>query len=374
MITEKDLKPGMKVKIPKTKSAIGYGGIEDSTSIRVAKEKNQDYLFYIDKDNEDNYYLLWHTLEEGCIGDFFTLEDIELYEETNLEQMKTALPKDNYGIRVENNAREIVEYLKLENIFSGNAVNDSVYYYSEGDWDCKSSDKLPSCIKVFTFEEFKTLKQMKPKPEKEIVGYKLIKPEYEQAVKEITTFSFDFIKGKNNHGYIVSPPTEKSPSTVCFDKLSEAGVLDLWFEPIFEAEKYEIGDWVSFWAENEKKNITSQIKEWTSHSYCRLKNGTEPFKHLLRKATPEEIKTATERHVDLGHDRIVLVNLDGIFAEGKKIEYKHINNLYCDTNTFGNTDWKIEYNTFSIGCWRHLNREDLKLILDAYEEVNGKPE
>lgn len=466
MITEKDLKPGIKVKIPKTKSAIDYGSIEDSTAIQGAKEKNQDYLFYIGKNLEDGYYILWHTFEDEFIGggDFFTLEDIELYEndfvlpqewfvrateenrdclrtwrqgdytnwednlcmlsdrywstcshtiksnyveisfeqfkeyvlktkdkETNMEQMKTALPRDNYGIRVENNAREIVEYLKLEHEFIGNAENSSVYYYNNGRWTCSSSKNVPCGIKVFTLEEFKILKQMESKSEKEIVGYKLIKPEYEQAVKEITKFgNFDFIKGKNNHGYIVSPPTEKSESTVCFDKLSEAGVLDIWFEPIFEDQKYKIGDWVllkgigSGNGVGDKAEVVVKLLPLQSglngnidpdfaFRYKSALYGTRK-EYIIRKATPEEIQAVAERHIDLGHNRIVLVNLNGIFAEGKQIQYKHINNLYYNTKTFGDTGWRFQCNSFDIGCWKHLKREDLKLILDAYEEINGKPE
>lgn len=59
-----------------------------------------------------------------------------------------------------------------------------------------------------------------------------------------------------------------------------------------KSPKYKVGDWVSFTSEVDKCIYTSKIKDWTSHSYCVLENKQEPFKHLLRKATLEEIKDA----------------------------------------------------------------------------------
>ena len=59
-----------------------------------------------------------------------------------------------------------------------------------------------------------------------------------------------------------------------------------------KSPKYKVGDWVSFTSEVDKCIYTSKIKDWTSHSYCVLENKQEPFKHLLRKATSEEIKDA----------------------------------------------------------------------------------
>ena len=59
-----------------------------------------------------------------------------------------------------------------------------------------------------------------------------------------------------------------------------------WYKPV---EKFKVGDWVTFWSEVNKRSFTSKIKEWTSHSYCILEGGLEPFKQLLKKATSQEI-------------------------------------------------------------------------------------
>lgn len=77
---------------------------------------------------------------------------------------------------------------------------------------------------------------------KNIIGYKLVKPEYHTAVKEITEYStFDFINCKdiNKNDYIAV-----RKETACYDILTKAGVLDLWFEPIYEIkEEFEIGEY-----------------------------------------------------------------------------------------------------------------------------------
>jgi len=59
-----------------------------------------------------------------------------------------------------------------------------------------------------------------------------------------------------------------------------------WYKPV---EKFKVGDWITFWSEIDKTFYTSKIRKWSSHSYCKLNNGLEPFKHLLKKATSQEI-------------------------------------------------------------------------------------
>jgi hypothetical protein len=65
--------------------------------------------------------------------------------------------------------------------------------------------------------------------EKKILGYKLIKPEYEQAAIKITefcvggTYSFyEYMCIAGNAGYA--------------ELLRKAGVLDLWFKPVYESQ------------------------------------------------------------------------------------------------------------------------------------------
>jgi hypothetical protein len=78
---------GDKVKIPKTKSV----GDEESESIRSAKRASQDYLYYVGE--KDGKLILNNELNTNNCGDYFTLEDIELYENNMRTIKKSELKK-----------------------------------------------------------------------------------------------------------------------------------------------------------------------------------------------------------------------------------------------------------------------------------------
>lgn len=59
-----------------------------------------------------------------------------------------------------------------------------------------------------------------------------------------------------------------------------------WYKPIL---KFKVGDWVTFWSGTLNKQVVDKIKELTPHSYCKLENGLEPFKTIIKKATSQEI-------------------------------------------------------------------------------------
>jgi hypothetical protein len=122
---------------------------------------------------------------------------------------------------------------------------------------------------------------------KKIVGYKLTKPEYKEAVMKICNYSvFDFKR------------FEIEVSEWAVEHLQKAGVLDLWFEPVYEQEEeFKIGDWVttttdvSISYEKPKKGEVFQITEIKSEfvffsSNCAVRTDR------VRKATEEEIKKA----------------------------------------------------------------------------------
>jgi hypothetical protein len=59
-----------------------------------------------------------------------------------------------------------------------------------------------------------------------------------------------------------------------------------WYTPV---PKFKEGDWVTFYSEISNEQIVDRLKEWTQYSYCRLEDGTEPFKHIIVKATHNQI-------------------------------------------------------------------------------------
>jgi hypothetical protein len=89
------------------------------------------------------------------------------------------------------------------------SLNSALFYIKNGSW-------------IITTKE-KTM-------EKKIIGYKLIKPEYKEAVIKICNYSvFDFKR------------FEIEVSEGAVEHLQKAGVLDLWFEPVYKEDKIEIG-------------------------------------------------------------------------------------------------------------------------------------
>lgn len=131
--------------------------------------------------------------------------------------------------------------------------------------------------------------------EKKIIGYKLVKPEYEEAVKKITGYTkWDYVNLKDCEGKHYIPVKFE---TACYDALKEAGVLDLWFEPVYEEEKYKTDDIVIAKCINTEyigKYIDNEhLKDWVLLSF--LKNTNKrgnggSFSKTLRKATKEEIE------------------------------------------------------------------------------------
>ena len=83
------LSVGDKVKIPKTKTD-GWDLIEDSLEIKRAISNGQDYLYYA---GEDAGKLMLNHQYGDTSGDYFTLEDVELYNENKMEIKKSELEK-----------------------------------------------------------------------------------------------------------------------------------------------------------------------------------------------------------------------------------------------------------------------------------------
>lgn len=145
--------------------------------------------------------------------------------------MKEEFPKDDFGVITKNeNHIEIVRFLNkkgfdITNLFGGKCDNN---FYCVP----KGSDIVKYCYKNLTSKTY-TLEQLKALDmnEKKIIGYKLIKPEYLEAANEICK--------KLNTGTSIG---EFSFLRIGINRLSipalkDAGVLDIWFEPVYEPEK-----------------------------------------------------------------------------------------------------------------------------------------
>lgn len=108
------LSVGDKVKIPKTKST--FLSIEDSLEIKRAISNGQDYLYYAGE--SDGKLMLNHQYGDTS-GDYFTLEDVELYNENKMEIKKSELEKI-YNVACS------TWQVKIKEMANRNAFGDSV--------------------------------------------------------------------------------------------------------------------------------------------------------------------------------------------------------------------------------------------------------
>ena len=204
---------------------------------------------------------------------------------------------------------------------------------------------------------------------RKLVGYKLIKPEYKAAIKIITKCSeFCFNSFEN----------EIESMLYVEELLKKAGVLDLWFEPIYE-EEFKVGDWVTVidikgigWLHDTSKRTFKLIGlPETFHGGKKLWKVKPGGLHAsFRKATNEEINAVVNKHIKLSNGKTFHIEQGNLIVENEEIQINDIKDLYYNSNNFGNTEWKIRYNSFDIGCWKNITREDLKKIIDAYEEID----
>jgi len=160
------------------------------------------------------------------------------------------------------------------------------YMTSDRCWCAIDADYIDKFVEI-TFEQFKKY-VLNMKEEKEIIEYKLKEncKKYENAVFKILNVNcFNSI----HQGCDLS--VEWS-----ITKIKEAGVLDLWFEPVYKQEEpeYKIGDWVIGWhcyIEEGYHCKAWQIYDIDKEYLCPKKDyATNKFN--VKKATEEEIKAA----------------------------------------------------------------------------------
>lgn len=160
----------------------------------------------------------------------------------------------------------------------------------------KSWSKTLDCnYTEITFEQFKKyVLKTKDMEEKEIIGYKLKDNKYAKNVKALLNApEFDFQEFEDN----------RFKYTIALKELRDAGVLDLWFEPVFK-EKFKVGDWVmETWASSPYYNlkafriisINDDYATYNRQGECKSKTSS------LRLATSEEIKkTLVEEAIKRG--------------------------------------------------------------------------
>lgn len=157
----------------------------------------------------------------------------------------------------------ILEWLfKHTSYKNSESIDKSVgNHYCVEDYNCSGWMKnYPGRKEGYTeinFEQFQAIVN-----KKRIIGYKLIKPEYAKAAIDIEG---NRCIGNN----ILKEQILKAEYIESVNKLKDAGVLDLWFEPVYEnISKFKIGDYVRWNGDKACVGIIKDVDwEWDQENY-----------------------------------------------------------------------------------------------------------
>ena len=244
-----------------------------------------------------------------------------------------------------------------------------------------------------TLEQFKKHFLKEKTMKKEIVGYKLIKPEYRQAALGLIPTSVYLSSPK-----LISKEGNNYLDSTCatINNLRKAGVLDLWFEPVYE-EEFKVGDWVTFEVDkcvgrlsylktaNWDRNITVPIdsitydsfkfngdtmNKYAPHVYW---SGASNSKEVFRKATPEEIEAAKAAKKQIikmhssnkGEFEIEIVDGKAYYRpENKELPKEWIKDIIDIFGEQGgmNYPYKLEVKSVKVGCMEGTRKEDWEKV------------
>jgi hypothetical protein len=226
--------------------------------------------------------------------------------------------------------REVLQYAFPKDNWT--TFGGTIYYISSGGTHWISTDKtnLPS----FSVKEFLKEETM----EKKIIGYKLTKPEYEKAANQITGTE-NLILHSQNYNFQID--------TIAYDRVVKAGVLDLWFEPVYEEEKFKVGDWVTTTTEiancyeKYKKGEVFQLTE-IQCEYVYFSPRQAVSKDRIRKATEEEIKKAQIIELPKINGYHGKIEGDFLVYGCAKFAIRNIKDLCEDILSFNNPDERLE--------------------------------
>lgn len=280
-----------------------------------------DRLGWMPNDEEPNYYV-----KNNIATAYIDFNQVIFEEEFVLPEKWCVCPK------TKKNLEFIKQWAKMYSnnylSFADNAYTSDMQYYTHV---CAA---VNAGYKEIKFEEFKqhVLKEQQTM-ENKIIGYKWKedKKSFYKAYVAIINISDSVEKISNNIQFAYNADAHIA--------VKEAGVLDLWFTPVYE-ESYKVGDY--FFCIEEKSGYEGRlkvpymcIKENESLLFFDICRAIE--KYRCRKATPEEIEQATIKTVRMG-------GVDGfdLTVKGGKVYHKseditdYVNNVNKEFGSFIN--------------------------------------
>lgn len=233
--------------------------------------------------------------------------------------MKNEYPFNDFGVIINNNAKEIVNFLNTKGYdtrgLEGNGKNDHFYYVEKGMTEvyyCPFFNVNPTS-KFYILEQLQYLDYLSNQ-NKEIITYELL-PQYEKFLPTLDKISSHF---SNQF-----PPYKTGGTTSMYSlNFKEAGLLDIWFKPVYEIkeEKFEMNDWVTVisidtYSYNHSCGVekpiignTYQVTKSLMEGYITLSATNSNWEKIslkasdLRKATPEEIESATQETIHMAEN------------------------------------------------------------------------
>lgn len=365
------------------------------------EERQQVYKFLVDNRNYDIQYLSknypiivcnkqhgasnWDTLIQYYNG-FNTKKDIPVYTFEQFKEMyldEFILPEEWCVKADKYNYDSIFKWA----CFSWNWCED-IFVTSKGTW-CR--EKPENFIEI-KFEQFKKYVLKEDNMEnKKLIGYKLIKPYYKKAALKICDTVANWENSLKEYDISIDQKNY-------INKLQDAGVFDLWFEPVYEDE-FKKGDWVTFevnkcvgelaccktsgaWDRNMTLPIDSMSTKTFSFNSSTLNKYAPHFdwayggtndRALFRKATPEEIKNAEKTIVKMyssnkGKFEIEVVDGKAYYKpENKELPKEWIKSIIGsyhhwrkEVNT--NYPYDIKVDGVDVGCYSKTKKEDWEKV------------
>ena len=215
---------------------------------------------------------------------------------------------EKWCVKVTEDNKGLLDSWRINQKTYANVLDLWGWLVSDSFWDsthCSFSIVLPSGYTEITFEQFKKYVLKQGSMEKKLIGYKL---NGKVTADEVAAL-LDCSETVYSDGRFFK---EEHLGSLTIERAQKLGILDLWFEPVYE-EEFKVGDWVELKASGtgngmpmEKKSVIVQLLEideskhptgnYREDSHFMVKYGRGYYRTnkqwVLRKATPEEIAKA----------------------------------------------------------------------------------
>lgn len=202
------------------------------------RENNISYL--VGNENTIGYFIndngKWDHSPLSCVQ-CLERKEISFDELLSMKEDEFVLP-DKWCIRITKENRDVVKDWMREHVLNTTQNFSIGWYYSNQKHDLYSynieASKHSPIYTEITFKQFKKYVLKQDEMNKvEIIGYKLIKPEYLDACIKINGTETCYLSHNPDDNYL----SYKAKNVI--RRLKNAGVLDLWFKPIYKEAEYK---------------------------------------------------------------------------------------------------------------------------------------